>query len=300
MRPLPPLNALKAFDAAARHCSFTKAANELYVTHGAVSRQVAALESHFRMPLFVRSARRLTLTPEGVKLANAVGRAFKIVRDASDALHVKHESGPTLRVSVPPSLAMWWLMPRLSELETTQPGFHIELLTSIEPVDFERGDYDAAIRRIEAPSPRGLRAERFLDGGSVPVCSPQYRKHHEVFSPQDLAHAMLLVSRSENNAWTEWMHVNCIRRDPDAPTKVFDQLYFALVAAMDSLGVALAPIALVQAEVRKGNLCIIAGEPVHARRAYALLYPRIAPRLDSILAFGSWLKHAAPAYEVVT
>lgn len=294
MRQLPPLNALKAFDAAARHRSFTKAADELHVTHGAVSRQVAALESHFRMALFVRGARALTLTPEGAKLANAVERAFETLRDASDALNQVQESGSTLRVSVPPSLAMWWLMPRLSELDTTQPGFRIELSTSIEPVDFEQGDYDAAIRRIDA-TPRGLRAERFLDGGSVPVCSPQYRQHNEVFSPQDLARAMLLVSRSENNAWPEWMRANGIRRDPDAATKVFDQLYFALVAAMDSLGVALAPIALVQAEVRKGNLCIIAGEPVPARRAYALLCPRTAPKLDAVLAFGKWLKRARPA-----
>ncbi|CAM3858072.1 LysR substrate-binding domain-containing protein [Bordetella tumulicola] len=293
MRQLPPLNALKAFDAAARHRSFTKAADELHVTHGAVSRQVATLESHFRIALFIRGSRALTLTQEGIKLAHAVERAFDNLLDASDALHQLNESGSTLRVSVPPSLAMWWLMPRLSELDNTQPGFQIELSTSIEPVDFEQGGYDAAIRRIDA-TPRGLRAERFLDGGSVPVCSPQYQRNNEVFSPQDLVRATLLVSRSENNAWSEWMRGNGIRRAPDAAAKVFDQLYFALVAAMDSLGVALAPIALVQEEVRKGNLCIIAGELVPARRAYALLCPRTSPKLDAVLAFGRWLKHAAP------
>jgi len=293
MRQLPPLNALKAFDAAARHRSFTKAADELHVTHGAVSRQVAALESHFHLALFVRGSRALTLTQEGTRLADAVERAFEHLREASDALHHVHASGSVLRVSVPPSLAMWWLMPRLSELDSTQPGFQIELSTSIEPVDFEQGEYDAAIRRIDA-TPRGLRAERFLDGGSVPVCSPQYRRHNKVFAPEDLARATLLVSRSENNAWPKWIRANGIRRDPSAAAKVFDQLYFALVAAMDSLGVALAPIALVHPEVRKGNLCIIASEPVPARRAYALLCPRTAPKLDAVLAFGRWLKRARP------
>src|SRR3546814_16918508 len=103
------------------------------------------------------------------------------------------------------------------------------------------GDYDAAIRRIDA-TPRGLRAERFLDGGSVPVCSPQYQRHNEVFAPQDLARATLLVSRSENNAWPEWMRTNGIQRAPDVAAKVFDQLSFALVASLAFLCVAPAPI----------------------------------------------------------
>jgi len=294
MRQLPPLNALKAFDAAARHLSFTKAAQELYVTHGAVSRQIATLEGHFRTALFVRGPRTLTLTPEGVALARAVARAFETLRSASEALHHAGRPEPVLQVSVPPTLAMWWLMPRLSALDNGQADLRIELSTSTDPVDFERSHYDAAIRRISTV-PRGLHAECFLDGRSVPVCSPQYRRRNRLDGPESLAQATLLVTRTENSAWDEWFRACKLRRDPQAATKVFDQLYFALVAAVDSLGVALAPLALAQEEVRKGNLCIVAREPLPARRAYALLCPRNSPKLDTVLAFGRWLKSHAPA-----
>lgn len=294
MRQLPPLNALKAFDAAARHLSFTKAAEELCVTHGAVSRQVAALEAHFRMVLFSRGPRALTLTPEGAQLAQAVARAFDILFSASDALRPANRSSSLLRVSVPPTLAMWWLMPRLGALDNGQSGFRIEISTSTDPVDFEEGQYDAAIRRISAV-PRGLHAERFLDGRSVPVCSPQYRRRNALNGPQDLARATLLVTRTENRAWEAWFRAQRVRRDPESATKVFDQLYFALVAAVDSLGVALAPVALAEEEVRKGNLCIVPHLSLQARRAYALLCPRSSPRLDLIQAFGGWLRSHAPA-----
>lgn len=293
MRQLPPLNALKAFDAAARHLSFTRAAEELCVTHGAVSRQVAALEGHFHMALFARGQRVLKLTPEGERLAQVTGRAFDVLRSVSDTLHCANQGESSLRVSVPPSLAMWWLMPRLSALDNEHTRLRIELSTSTEPVDFEVSHYDAAIRRINVV-PRGLRGVRFLDGRSVPVCSPEYRRCNHLNGPHTLVRATLLVTRIENNAWSDWFRAHGMSRAPDAAIKVFDQLYLALVAARDSLGVALAPIALVNEDVRKGNLCIIA-DPLPARRAYALLCPRTSPKLDTILVFGQWLKSQAQA-----
>jgi LysR family glycine cleavage system transcriptional activator len=293
MRQLPPLNALKAFDAAARHRTFTRAADELHVTHGAVSRQVAALESHFQAALFVRGGRTLALTQEGAQLAQAVARAFDTLRSASDALQRLHEPAATLKVSVPPSLAMWWLMPRLGALDN-DPVLRIDLSTSADPPDFERGEYDAAIRRVDSV-PRGLVAERFLDGRSVPVCSPQYRRRNPMHGPRDLARATLLVTRTENNAWEDWFRSMRVRRDPAAPSKVFDQLYFALVAAVDSLGVALMPLALVQEEVRKRRLWILPCEPMPPRRAYALLCPRHSPKAEVAAAFARWLKAQAGA-----
>lgn len=298
MKQLPPLNALRAFDAAARQLSFTRAAEELCVTHGAVSRQVAALEAHFCTTLFVRGPRTLTLTPEGQRLARATDRAFNVLRVASDALRCAQGGESSLLVSVPPSLAMWWLMPRLNALDEESGPLRVELSTSVEPVDFEFSHYDAAIRRVNAV-PYGLYGECFLDGRSVPVCSPQYRARHRLDHADGMSRATLLVTRTESNAWDAWFHANRISRAPRAPFKVFDQLYLALAAATDSLGVALAPIALVGESLRQGKLCIVGPEPLPSRRAYALLCPRTSRKLDTVMAFGQWLKSQAQADRAV-
>jgi LysR family glycine cleavage system transcriptional activator len=290
---LPPLNGLKAFDAAARHLSFTRAAAELHVTHGAVSRQIAGLEDHLQAPLFVRGSRGLVLTPEGVQLARAVGAAFDMLRSAAAQVS---RSGPAsaLRVSAPPTLAMWWLIPRMTALHHAHPHLRIELSTGVEPVDFGGDAYDAAIRRI-ASVPRGMAAERFLDGRSIPVCSPGYQKQHRLRSTADLADATLVVTRSEPQAWAGWLRRHKLRREPAAAVLTFDQLYFAIQAALDSLGVALAPAALVAPEIRSGRLCALAQAQGPVSPAYALLSPRSSPKAQAIRTLGAWLKSAGAA-----
>lgn len=286
--PLPPLNALRAFESAARHLNFTRAAAELHVTHGAVSRQVGALEEHLRLPLFVRGPRGLALTEAGTKLARAASAALDMLRSAAGQL-MQAPPTSTLRVNVPPTLAMWWLIPRMTALHHAHPQLRIELTTGIEPVDFARGDCDAAIRRIVV-APKGVRAERFLDGRSLPICSPEYQETHKLRGPADLARATLVVSRSEPSAWSDWLRASKVRRAADAPVLTFEQLYFAIQAALDSLGVALAPAALVADEIRRGRLRALAKPHGPAARSYALLSPRVSARRAAIAALGDWLK----------
>jgi LysR family transcriptional regulator, glycine cleavage system transcriptional activator len=293
MQKLPPLTALKAFDAAARHLSFTAAAAELYVTHGAVSRQIAALEQELKVALFVRGARGLKLTAEGAQFARGVGTAFDTLRSA--VAQVRHE-GPAeaLRVSVPPTLAMRWLIPRMSDLHHAHPRLHIELTTSTEPVDFEAGEYDAAIRRIRQV-PRGLLATRFLDARPVPVCSPAYQEQHRLRGPADLRRATLILTRSEPQAWPDWLRANHVQRPASAHTIAFEQLYFALQAALDSLGVALAPASLVQEEIQRRRLCALAQPEGPVLPSYALLAPKVSVHSDAIRTFGEWLMAASKA-----
>jgi LysR family transcriptional regulator, glycine cleavage system transcriptional activator len=290
MHRLPPLNALKAFDAAARHLSFTGAAAELHVTHGAVSRQIATLEEQLQVPLFVRGARGLKLTAEGAQLARGVGTAFDTLRSAVAQVR---EAGPAsaLRVSVPPTLAMWWLIPRMSALHHAHPRLRIDLSTSTEPVDFASGAYDAAIRRI-TQVPKGMVAERFVGAPPVPVCSPAYQKLHRLRAPADLARATLILTRSEPQAWPAWLKGHEVKRAADAPTLVFEQLYFALQAALDSLGVALAPTALVAGEIQRGRLRALCEPEVAGAPAYALLSPKVSPHREAIRTLGEWLKGA--------
>ncbi|MFL6695119.1 MAG: LysR substrate-binding domain-containing protein [Ramlibacter sp.] len=287
------MNALKAFDAAARHLSFTAAAAELNVTHGAVSRQVAALEEELKQRLFVRGARGLKLTPGGAQFAHGVGAAFDSLRSAVEQMRRDGATGG-LRVSVPPTLAMRWLIPRMSALHHAHPRLRIDLTTSTEPVDFEGGLYDAAIRRITQVS-RGIVAERFLDARPVPVCSPVYLEEHRLRGVADLRRATLILTRSEPQAWPEWLRANKVQRSRSAPTLAFEQLYFALQAALDSLGVALAPASLVQGEIQNGRLCALAEPKGPISPCYALLSPKVSVHRDTIRVFGEWLRAAAKA-----
>lgn len=291
MPRLPPLNALKAFDAAARHLSFTAAAADLHVTHGAVSRQIATLEDELQVSLFVRTARGLRLTMEGAQLARGVGTAFDTLR-SSVAQVRRTGTAPALRVSVPPTLAMWWLIPRMSALHQAHPELRIDLTTSTDAVDFEQDLYDAAIRRIRQV-PKGMVAQRFLEAGPVPVCSPAYQKQHRLRSTADLGRATLIETRSEPKAWPEWLKARKVRRAADAPAVAFEQLYFAVQAALDSLGVALAPAAIVEGEIQRGRLRALCPPDGPASPAYALLSPRVSPHRDAIRTLGDWLKGVA-------
>ncbi|RYY69956.1 MAG: LysR family transcriptional regulator, partial [Comamonadaceae bacterium] len=286
MQRLPSLSAVKAFDAAARHLSFTAAAIELHVTHGAVSRQVAALEEELQAPLFVRGARGLRLTAAGAQLARGVGTAFDTLRAAVSQVR-QDAPASALRVSVPPTLAMWWLIPRLSALHRDHPRLQLDVSTSTDPVDFDGGAYDAAIRRI-GRAPKDLAVQAFLDARPVPVCSPAYQKQHRLRTPAQLARATLILTRSEPQAWPAWIRANRLARDASSPTLVFEQLYFALQAAIDSLGVALAPAALVEAEIARGRLLALARPEGPVTPSYALLSPRLSPRRDAIRTLGDW------------
>jgi LysR family glycine cleavage system transcriptional activator len=290
MQRLPPLNALKAFDAAARHLGLTPAAAELHVTHGAVSRQVAALEEHLQVPLFVRGTRGLRLTAEGARLARAVAGAFDMLRSAAAQVS-QGGSAASLRVSVPPTLAMWWLIPRMSGLLAAHPRLRIELMTSIQPVDFGDGAYDAAIRRVKTV-PKGLVAQRFLDARPVAVCSPAYQKQHRLRTPQDLGRATLIETRSEPRAWPDWLRRHKVPGVEAAARLEFEQLYFALQAALDSLGVSLAPTALVAGEIARGRLRALAQPQGPVTPSYALLAPRVSTHKGAIETLGKWLKDA--------
>jgi LysR family glycine cleavage system transcriptional activator len=290
MQRLPPLNALKAFDAAARHLGFTPAAAELHVTHGAVSRQVAALEEHLQVPLFVRGTRGLRLTAEGARLARSVAGAFDMLRSAVAQVSQAGSTAP-LRVSVPPTLAMWWLIPRMSALLAAHPRLRIELMTSTEPVDFANEAYDAAIRRVKTV-PKGLVAWRFLDARPVAVCSPAYQKQHRLRAPEDLGRATLIETRSEPQAWPDWLRRHKVPGGEASARLEFEQLYFALQAALDSLGVSLAPAALVAGEIARGRLRALAQPQGPVTPAYALLAPRVSTRKNEIETLGAWLKDA--------
>lgn len=190
-RKLPPLNAIRAFEAAGRHVSFTRAAAELHVTHGAVSRQVAQLEAWLGTALFLRKPSQLSLTEAGQSyLAEATAALDRL---ALASLHLLDQVPPSvLRVNAPPTFAMRWLIPRLSGFQRRRPGVEVRMTTSLAPVRFEADGYDVAIRGAQAPL-AGCVSVPFMTELIVPVCHADLAEKGRLREPRNLA-AHTLIS----------------------------------------------------------------------------------------------------------
>lgn len=255
-RHLPPLLAVRAFDAAARHMSFSLAGEELHVTQSAVSRQIKVLEEALGYPLFVRSVRRVSLTPKGVVFRKAAAEALDILERASSrSANVKR----ILTISAPQSLATFWLVPRLSRFAETYPNIDVRVRTSTEPADFERDEIDVAIRlgrlpgaRYEADQPRvphelvrswqGVSAVHLWDEELVPVVSRKLlRQSAPLETPADLRNYRLLHVALRPDAWNDWFRCNKAAYPKRASTMEFGHFFMAIEAAKAGHGVALAP-----------------------------------------------------------
>ncbi len=202
---LPPLDALRAFEAAARHLSFTRAAEQLFITQSAVSKQVQALESALAVRLFERKTRALLLTAAGERLQRAVAAAFAELRAATADLSGGDE--PTVTLATTQAFASFWLIPRLAEFRRRHPGVDIRISADTRMVDLERGGFDCAVRYLQdRQAPAG--ALRLFGESVLPVASPAYLKKsgRPLDKPADLAHHLLLVYEDDEQRrpWLSW------------------------------------------------------------------------------------------------
>src|SRR5258708_37428847 len=201
-RNLPPFPALRAFEAAARHESFTAAANELHVTHGAISRQVAAFETWLGVQVFHRRGKRVRLTDDGRRYLATVQAAFNNIAVATEQLRdtgVVH----VLRVNALPTFAMKWLLPRLSQFQRMAPNVELRLATSNAPVETLE-NFDVAVRRGPAHWANCV-SGHFLDETEIPVCSPALLQRSSITTADDLAKHVLLHSDTRPDAWRNWL-----------------------------------------------------------------------------------------------
>lgn len=288
MRKLPPLNALRAFEAAGRHGSLTKAAEELHVTHGAISRHVAQLEAWLRVPLFHRSASQIRLTATGKQYLAEITAALDRVSVAS--AQVQQQGAPTaLRVNAPPTFAMRWLIPRMSLFQRRQPDVEIRLTTATTPVNFEEGGYDMAIRGSIAPL-AGCRSIPFMTEVIMPVCHCELRERVRLETPQDLANHTLISYTTEPVRWDDWLRQADVAGLRAANSLHFEQMYFALQAATDGLGVVLVPLFLVIDDVLAGRLCLPLGLRGARRRTYYANTPASRSLAPALSDFQAWLQ----------
>jgi LysR family glycine cleavage system transcriptional activator len=304
-RLLPNLNALRAFEAAARHQSFSRAARELLVTQGAISRQVKALERSLGTPLFVRRGRLVELTDEGRDYLAATNSAFDIIEQSSRRIT---EGGrrAVLTANVLPTFAMRWLIPRLPDFAEHHPEIEVHLITSIEPVDFERGNVDVAIRVGATPAGgtrraparidlqmvddwSNVRADFLMPDILVPVCNPVLLARHRVTRPADLFALRLLHNATRVNAWPDWFAAQNVPYRPGADDQSYGHFFMSLQAALEGRGVALVPSALTEDDVDAGRLAIPFDFPVESQGDYYLLCRSQQYHTDRIRRFREWL-----------
>lgn len=282
-RRLPPLNAIRAFEAAGRHESLTKAAAELGVTHGAISRQVAQLEAWLGTALFLRRPAQLILTEVGRGyLAEATAALDRI---ALASLHARDQAAPTaLHVNAPPTFTMRWLIPRLSGFQRAHPGIEVRMTTSLAPVIFD-GGYDIAIRGAQAPLAAAV-SEPFMTEIIRPVCHADLAEGERLRSPRDLAACTLIAYATQPYSWPEWLEAAGVPDLRPAGTLQFEQMYFALQAAAEGLGIVLVPAFLTTDDIAAGRLCAPFGTLAARQRRYFANAAAHTPLVD---AFIGWL-----------
>lgn len=287
MRKLPPLNAVRAFEAAARHVSFTRAASELCVTHGAVSKQVATLEAWLSTPLFMRSQSQLTLTDAGRVFLAAVTPALD--RIAVTSMQLLEQASPTaLRISAPPTFTMRWLIPRISAFQRKRPDVEVKFTTSIAPVNFQERGYDIAIRGADQAL-AGVRSVPFMTETIVPICHPDLLERGRLQSPDDLARFTLIGYDTEPLTWADWLPVAGVTGLRPENMLQFEQMYFALQAAAEGLGVVLVPLFLVADDIIAGRLCAPFGMLAARQRRYYANSPLAVTDSPMIDSFCDWL-----------
>mgnify|MGYP003700689721 FL=1 len=295
-RKLPPLNALRAFEAAARQLSFTKAAAELNVTQAAISHQVKTLEEHLGLPLFRRLNRRLVLTEAGQLYLPVLREAFDAMAAGTARLGQEREGG-ALNISVLPSFAAKWLLPRLSRFRDRYPDIDVMVSANDRLIDFADGTYEMGIRYGLGDYP-GLRCDLLLPDEVFPVCSPKLTEGpHPLRSPTDLRHHTLLhdeVSRhDESPDWRNWLKAAGID-DIDAQRGPgFSDSSMVIEAAAAGQGVALGHRWLAAADLESGRIVMPFGPVLPSKFAYYLVSPLAVADHRRLSLFRDWLLEEA-------
>ncbi|MCA1476845.1 transcriptional regulator GcvA [Bradyrhizobium sp. NBAIM08] len=291
---LPSLNGLRAFEAAARHLSFTLAASELNVTQTAISHQIRRLEEELGIRLFIRQNRALALTPEARDYLPGVRAAFNDLRLATDRLLRKDED-KVLTVSTLASLAAKWLLPRLTDFQEQHPGIDVRITTSTSLVDFQRDNVDAAIRYGRGQWP-GLRADWLMADELFPVCSPSLlRGDKPLRRPEDLRnHPLLHTSSTNSDDWRLWLTAAGLPADiARHPGITFDMIFMTIQAAIDGIGVAMGRTSYVQDDIAKGRLVVPFKIALPADAGFYLVSPEGRREAPKLVAFRDWMIAAA-------
>lgn len=291
-RRLPPLNALRAFEAAARHLSFARAAEELNLTPSAISHQIKALEEQVGVKLFERRGRNVGLTDTGGRYYPALRQAFDQMNDATEELKQSDKFG-ALTINVLPTFAIRWLLPQLNDFQTRFPEIEVRITTSVNNIDFRQTDADAAVRFGNGTWP-GLKARLLMTEEIAPVCSPAFlAKGPGLKTPADLKHYPLLHDINRPDTWRLWLNaVGEKTIDPERGLKL-ETTNLAVQGALQGLGIVCANPYMVARELESGQLIEPFEYHLPVANGYYLVYPKGREERPRLSAFETWLTEMA-------
>ena len=295
---LPPLAQLEAFEASARHLSFTKAGDELALTQSAVSRQIAALEAHYGLPLFRRLHRALRLTDDGHALQAAVAEVLARLHEVSAQLK-RERRAKTVVVTTTPGFAGLWLIPRLSEFTAAHPDVDVRISAVYTLVNLKRDGVDLGIRYQSAEAAAGEAAELLFGEVVMPVCSPRLLRDQArpLKTPEDLRHQVLLHLDSGPGAdmqgWPIWLRAMKLEDLKPASVLHFSQFDQLINAAVNGQGVALGRDPLLKALLRERKLVAPFKKTVASPRGYYLVRANTTPKKSEVDDFATWLLRQA-------
>jgi LysR family glycine cleavage system transcriptional activator len=286
---LPSLNALRAFAVAGRHLSFTRAAEELHVTQGAVSRLVKQLEADLGVSLFSRGPRGLELTEAGAAYLPPLADAFERMQAATRLIMRSARPANRLAITMLPTFAMRWFMPRLADFHQLNPDIAVDVTSADRPVDFASEPVDVGIQYGSGQWAESLHAEFLFPETVTLVASPALLKRRPLAGPDDVKRHTLLMHSTRPDAWTEWFAAAGLK-GAAGKGPAFEHFFMSIEAAVNGLGLALVPDFFVTQELRDGRLV----EPLPALRlqrpgGYYLLCLKGREREAAIRAFRNWL-----------
>jgi len=291
-RALPPLNALRAFEATGRLGSIKEAAAELHVTHGAVSQQVRLLEQWLGAALFERQHRRVVLTTAAKAYFDEISPLFEQLSQSTGRYGLARPVSRMLTVNAPATFTLRWLVPRLARFRDAHPGVDVNVETANDPPESLGADCDVIIRG--GPDTfYGYAMRPFLSEERLPVCSPALLRRQPLRVPTDLrAHALLHTS-SLPRVWPDWLAKAQVASLTPAASLTFDHFYLTLQAAIDGIGVAMGPTALVADDLAAGRLVAPFSGPRLPSRSYCTYVPDAKVPDELVGLFCAWLEHEA-------
>ncbi|HEX2117327.1 MAG TPA: transcriptional regulator GcvA [Alphaproteobacteria bacterium] len=295
-RTLPPLNSVRAFEASARNSSFTLAAAELRVSQGAVSRHIACLEQWLQVKLFTRVHRGVELTPQGRVFFNVAKSTLDLLESGASQLKRSPDEN-RLRLKLPPTFAMRWLVPRLVRFHALHPDVDVQITTSHSNADFDREDVDISIYSWPEP-PSGPNYRRVLSEVLLPVCAPSLLGRGPALrKPADLANHVLLCSLNRPSDWPTWVAAAQVGQIDGNSGLKFENAALAYQAAIDGLGVMIAQWAFVEDDLATGRLVAPFELRVQTKRAYFLATHPHREKPARLRAFEEWILSEAAVVE---
>jgi len=293
-RKLPPLNSLKAFEASARHKNFTKAAEELFVTQGAVSKQVKTLEDYLGITVFERKHHNLSLTENGRTYLVSINNALNIIEQATDGIVQNDNQVDVLNIKISPTLSNKWLIPLIDKFKDKFPNINISIEASDCATDYDTIytiPADIAICTVRAKIWKHVIAEKIMDEELLPICAPHLKiSESSINNLEDLLKHNLLMHTKRPNMWEEYLSTIGFNNVSIKHSMAFGHFYMLIQAAIDGMGMALIPKILIEEELKQNKLVTAFYSKFDSPYHCYLIYPKHKAELKKIKNFRKWVK----------